>query len=102
MNDGQEIEQLLSGKLPGEIDAAFRFQLQNRINDLLNNDFQSLIQLLYSMDVDENKLKGVLEENPSIDAAIIITDLLIERQKEKIATKNRFNSSRSDVPDNEK
>ena len=60
-----------------------RQQLIAYINLLLLEDFNRLLQLLYRVDVSEQKLKSLLKENPSTDAAILITDLLIERQQER-------------------
>ena len=69
-----------------------RQQLIDYINDLLLHDFNKLLQLLYRIDISEQKLKTVLGENPQTDAAIIITDLIIKRQEEKIKTKLSFRS----------
>jgi len=75
--------------------------LADKINELLNNDFQKLVSILYRMDVSEIKLKLLLKDNPERDAAKIIADLMIERQvqkmKSKIETKNN-----NQIPDNEK
>jgi hypothetical protein len=67
-----------------------RSQLINLINELIKNDFPSLVQLLYRLDVEENKLKKLLHENSETDAASIIADLIIKRQIQKIATKNQY------------
>src|SRR5436853_1480852 len=60
------------------------------VNDLIENDFAQLVQFLYRVDVSENKLKQLLHDNPQADAAVLITDLLIERQFEKLKTKASF------------
>lgn len=80
---------------------ALRELLILSINDLLFHDFNKLVQLHYKVDVDEKKLKDLLRTSLQVDAAIIITDLLIQRQEEKIKGLNRFNSA-SDISDNEK
>src|SRR5690348_15301677 len=69
-----------------------RQQLIDYINDLLLHDFNRLVQLLYRIDVSEKKLKEVLKENQQTDAAVIITDLIIKRQEEKIKAKQSFKS----------
>ena len=69
-----------------------RQQLIDYINSLLLHDFHKLVQLLYRIDVSEQKLKAVLSENPQTDAAAIIADLIIARQEEKIKTKKSFKS----------
>jgi len=67
-----------------------RGELISLINELINNDFHSLIQLLYRIDVNEKKIRFYLEENTHTDAAIVITDLIIERQLQKIEIRKKF------------
>jgi transposase len=57
------------------------------INGLLVNDFEKLLQLLYRTDVNEEKLKALLKQYPDQDAAMLITDLLIERELQKKSTR---------------
>jgi len=75
--------------------------LADKINELINNDFQKLVSLLYRMDVSETKLKQLLNENPGTDAALIITDLMIERQEQKIISRQQFRRDEN-VSDDEK
>jgi hypothetical protein len=60
------------------------------INDLIQNDFQKLISILYRVDVNENKLKKILKEEAQRDAADIISNLIIERQVQKINTRKQY------------
>jgi hypothetical protein len=62
------------------------------INDLIQNDFQKLVFILYKVDVDENRLKRILKEQTGKDAAAIIADLILERQIQKIATRKLYKS----------
>jgi hypothetical protein len=78
-----------------------RTQLIDAINYLLVNDFHKLVVVLYRVDVSEPKLKKLLQANPKTDAAVIIADLLIERQAEKIKTRESFKGKR-DIPEDEK
>src|SRR3954467_15127784 len=57
--------------------------LIDQVNYLLLNDFNQLVQLLYRVDVNEDKLKKLLQEQPQTDASVLIADLLIQRQEEK-------------------
>lgn len=68
----------------------FRLQLSSYINDLINKDFNALIQLLYRVDVNEQKLKTLLKQHQDVDTSLLIADLIIERQLQKIATKRYF------------
>jgi hypothetical protein len=65
-------------------------QLQQHINHLINNDFERLVQVLYTVDVDEKKLKTLLHEHKDVDAAQIISELIIQRQLQKQQTKADF------------
>ncbi len=67
--------------------------LANRIDHLIHNNFDELINLLYKVDVNENKLKKLLKENADADAAGIIADLIIERQLQKIETRSEFRAA---------
>lgn len=62
-------------------------QLSSHINFLIQSDFQRLVSILYRVDVSESKLKQLLKDNPDADAANIIADLLIERQLQKIRSR---------------
>ena len=64
--------------------------LYERVNDLINNDFQKLVTILYTMDVDETRLKQLLNENPGTDAGRIIASLMIERQEQKIRSRQGY------------
>ena len=72
--------------------------LAKKINELINSDFSRLISMLYRVDVSEQKLKNLLKENPGIDAGILIADLMIERQAEKIRScqQNQMDDNISD------
>ncbi len=67
-----------------------RNQLIFYINELINADFDSLVQLLYRIDVNEKKLTLLLKQSPGIDAAPLIANLIISRQLQKIETKKNF------------
>jgi len=75
--------------------------LINRINELIQFNFQQMVLVLYRVDVNEEKLRYLLKENGEEDAASIIADLLIERQEEKIKIKNSFKSD-TDISDDDR
>lgn len=62
-----------------------------QINILIAEDFNRLLSLLYRIDINEQKLKTLLAKNPDIEAALLIADLIIERQKQKIESRRKFN-----------
>jgi hypothetical protein len=83
----QEVSKELDIKTSETDEILIRQLLANRVNDLLNTDFQKLVSILYRVDVSEAKLKLLLKENPDTDAGLIIADLMIERQAQKIKSR---------------
>ena len=75
--------------------------LADRINELVNTQFQKLVSILYRMDVSETKLKQLLSDNPGTDAGLIIADLMIQRQKEKIRSRQQFSKRDENISDDE-
>ncbi len=60
------------------------------IDDLIQNNFQKLVTILYKIDVNEKKLKQLLLESDGVNAARIISMLIIERQQQKIESRKKF------------
>ena len=73
--------------------------LTELINELINTDFPKLIQLVYRLDIPEKKLKENLASYDKKDAAEIISAMIINRQSEKIISREKF--SRKDSENNE-
>ena len=97
------INQEMNLDLPGQ--TAFddlRLQLQEAITHILATDFERLINILYRVDVNERKLKYLLQENVGADAAVIIADLIIERQMEKIKSRKEYTRLDDDISEEEK
>lgn len=63
------------------------------LNDMILHDFESLVQLLYRVDVPENRLKQLLQQ-PHTDAGLLLANLLIERQEQKMALRKQFSTLR--------
>ena len=98
----QEISMELGIILKEQEDSFGKQLLAEKINELINNDFQKLVSILYRMDISEIKLKQLLNENPGTNAAQIISDLMIERQAEKIRSRQRFSNRDENISDDEK
>ena len=71
------------------------------INSLITDHFDELISLLYRLDVNEKKLKDLLQQHATEDAAGIIAALIIERQEQKIKTRELFRPSHN-IPEEER
>ncbi len=78
-------------------------QLASYINELINHDFNKLVSLLYRIDINEKKLRQLLEANPTYNAGHIIADLIIERQIQKLKTRQQFRQTgENSIDENEK
>lgn len=77
-------------------------QLATYINQLIKNDFEKLVTCLYRIDVNEQKLKLLLQQFPDEDAGNIIASLIMERQEQKIKAREQFSKRDNDFDDEEK
>ncbi|MFD0940976.1 hypothetical protein [Pedobacter boryungensis] len=59
---------------------------------LIDEDFQKLLQILYKADVDQDKLKILLENTANSSSAEIIAQAYIARQKAKIETWKKYSN----------
>ena len=62
-----------------EIEQLSSNDLITYINDCINHDFNKLVQLLYRIDVSEQKLKTILQSHPNEDAAKLIAEVIVAR-----------------------
>ena len=69
--------------------------LTSYVNELINKDFEKLVSLLYRIDVNEHKMRNLLNAKQGENAAGLIADLIIERQLQKIESRKKY-SSRQD------
>jgi len=82
----EEVESLLAGK----------------INSMIRDDFNGLVQLLYRIDVEEPRLRYLLQQHKGEDAGRIIARLIIDRMLKKIETRRQYSAKHNDGPsDNE-
>jgi hypothetical protein len=61
--------------------------LTAHISGLVNSNLEKLVFYLYRIDVDEKRMRTALDKNKEENAASIIADLVIERQLEKIKSR---------------
>lgn len=71
--------------------------LTEKINYLIVHDFNKLIYILYRADINETKLNKLLAENKKEDAGKIIAALFIQRQLEKIKSREENSSKNMDI-----
>ncbi len=72
------------------------------LNEMIVNDFSQLISILYRIDVSEQKIRQTLKENPQADGGKVIAHLIVERQKQKIKTRELFRPRANDIDESEK
>ena len=66
-----------------------------RVEEMMRTDLGLLLSSLYRLDVEEHKIQKALRSS-TVPAAIGIASLIIERQKEKIATRKKYSSGKGD------
>ena len=62
-----------------ELEKLTTTQLEDFINECIKTDFSRLVQMLYRIDVSEQKLKTILQANPNEDAGKLIATVILER-----------------------
>ena len=98
-----EINQSLEISMPDTTSyAELREKLVTHINHLINHDFEKLVFYLYRIDVNESKMKHLLDQREGENAAELIADLIIERQLEKIKSRQQFRQRDNNIDENEK
>jgi hypothetical protein len=105
--ENDELIKLLNNELPVKIAeqrsfAEIHTQLSHYFNMLIKDNFEKLVSYLYRIDVNEQKLKSLLQQNPGEDAGDIIATLVIERQQQKIKNREQFSQRDSDYDTEEK
>lgn len=76
-------------------------ELSAYINQLINNDFERLVTLLYRIDVDEKKLRSILTFQHGINSGDTIATLIIERQLQKIKSRRENRRDINDISEEE-
>lgn len=99
----QQINKELAVTLPEKITLnEIQEKLSVHINHLIQNNFEQLVSLLYRIDVSESKIKSLLQNNAGENAGGIIASLIIERQLQKIKSREQFKSEQKNFDEEEK
>ncbi|NND33801.1 MAG: hypothetical protein HKN76_14520 [Saprospiraceae bacterium] len=64
--------------------------LARRITELMAGDFESLMSMMYRLDIEENKIKHALSPGNLEDPAFSLARIIVERQKQRMYTKSRY------------
>ena len=92
------------GKESGDIDPSDESLLKYiefRVQELINSNFQGLLQVLYRIDINEKELKKSIENSSPEKVAGIIAEKILEREKQKLKTKEEYRQFRSDDKEDE-
>lgn len=99
----QQVNKELALMLPEKISyKELHQQLAAHLNELIKNDFEKLVSLLYRIDISEAKIKSFLKEQQQANAGDIIADLIIERQLQKIKSRELFGKRDDNFSEEEK
>lgn len=71
--------------------------LAEKVNVMIQRDFGALVQLLYRIDVSEDRLRRILGADTGEDAGRIIARLIMERQWQKIESRRRYRRNDDDT-----
>jgi len=70
----------------------FKEYLTDRLTYLLENKYDALINILYRIDVNEEKLAKLFSETNRTSIPDALADLIIERQLQKIKIRQQYRS----------
>ena len=77
--------------VPSDLES-WRERIRAVISELIDNDMERLLLILYRIDVREEEVKRILtEEKPGLIAASI-ADLIVERELQKVRTRLKYRS----------
>ena len=76
--------------------------LSYHINELIAKDFQKLVEILYRLDISEDKIRQILNDQKNEPSGRIIATLIIERQKEKLISRKKFRQDNKNINESEK
>ena len=91
----------ITGHLSAPDRAALLQELEDHIDWMIANRSDALVQVLYRMDIDETRLRTLLSNPGEAPAARIMAQLLLERQLQKLHTRQQFRRD-DNIPEEDK
>jgi spore coat polysaccharide biosynthesis predicted glycosyltransferase SpsG len=76
--------------------------LAEKLNALIRDDFGALVQLLYRIDIEEPRLRYLLQHHKGEDAGKLIAGLIIQRMEQKILTRRQFTEKDNNIPEEDR
>jgi len=71
----------------------FLMIIKTRVSNMLEKEPELLMSYLYRLDIIEEKIKAVLSKDSIISPVDGLSQLILERQKERVATKKKYKQS---------
>jgi hypothetical protein len=73
--------------------------LADRIAELLDSNYEKLINILYRIDISEEKLNGLFSGRNNEPIPGRLAELIIERQLQKINFRNMYKNNKEQISD---
>jgi len=67
----------------------FKLFLTEKLSDLMAKNFDEMLKILYQIDINEIKVRDVIHSNNNYKASLL-ADLIIERQLQKVKTREKY------------
>ncbi len=72
------------------LNQSFRNKLIFAVKHLLESDLEKLVNILYRIDIEEDKVNRALASNGTEEAVSGIADLIIQRQIQKLEIRKKY------------
>jgi hypothetical protein len=100
MEESKELSLAISSRFELEISENYTFDdlkqaLFYRIKELLDKNVERLLSMLYRVDLNQKKLDEIFENGSKEDIAAKIAEAVIERQLQKIKTREFYKNQES-------
>ncbi len=73
--------------------------LTKKIIELMDTNYEKLINILYRIDINEEKLKNLFASNNREFIPEKLAELIIERQIQKVRIRNMYRSNNKNLPE---
>ena len=65
-------------------------QIEPHISKLIENNRQKLMVVINRIDINEQQIKKAKAENPNKDFSVVLSDLIIKRELQKVVIRNHY------------
>ncbi len=76
-------------------------RLTKKITELLDTDYERLLNILYRIDINEHKLNELFGSKNRDYIPERLAELIIERQLQKVTIRNMYRSQKNELPGEE-